>query len=183
MANSALGKNRPSLPSTISKADGSMTSGNAEAATVMSDYYISKVDLLRERNVGCVPPPTDWPKKSKEFSFTFVKSSKISKTISGLGNTEAIGTDGVPTSVYGKGVRLLSDPIKHLVNMSLAAGKVPVALKTGIIHPVYKGHGKNRADPASYRPASILCALSKDRLLYTPPSPRDRTRSRMPSPA
>ncbi len=52
MANSALGKNRPSLPSTISKADGSMTAGNTEAATVMSDYYITKVDLLRERNVG-----------------------------------------------------------------------------------------------------------------------------------
>jgi hypothetical protein len=37
----------------------------------------------------------------------------------------------------------------------------PSAFKTAIIHPVYKGVGKARSDPALYSPVAILCALSK----------------------
>jgi hypothetical protein len=52
-------------------------------------------------------------------------------------------------------------PISHLVKLSLSAGVFPSAFKTAIIHPVYKGGGKVRNDPASYRPVAILCALYK----------------------
>jgi hypothetical protein len=45
--------------------------------------------------------------------------------------------------------------------MSLSAGVFPSAFKTALIHPVYKGGGKARNDPGSYRPVAILCALSK----------------------
>jgi hypothetical protein len=45
--------------------------------------------------------------------------------------------------------------------MSLSAGVFPLAFKTALIHPVYKGGGKARNDPGSYRPVAILCALSK----------------------
>jgi hypothetical protein len=48
-----------------------------------------------------------------------------------------------------------------MVNMSLSAGVFQSAFKTALIHPVYKGGGKARCDPASYRPVAILCALSK----------------------
>jgi hypothetical protein len=41
------------------------------------------------------------------------------------------------------------------------AGVFPSAFKTALIHPVYKGGGKARNDPASYRPVAILRALSK----------------------
>jgi hypothetical protein len=59
------------------------------------------------------------------------------------------------------GSDMLSGPVSHLVNMSLSAGVFPSAFKTALIHPVYKGEGKARNDPASYRPVDILCALSK----------------------
>jgi hypothetical protein len=48
-----------------------------------------------------------------------------------------------------------------MVNMSLSAGVLPSAFKMALIHPVYKGRGKARCDPASYRPVAILCAMSK----------------------
>jgi hypothetical protein len=161
LANAALGKSRPPLPPAISKPDGSMTAGDLDAAKTMGDFFITKVEKLRERNVGCKPPPSNWPEKKGDFDFTFTNGRRIARVIRGLGSTEAIGIDGVPTSVYRKGSDKLAGPISHLVNMSLAAGKVPVALKTGVVHPVFKGQGKNRADPASYRPVSILCAISK----------------------
>jgi hypothetical protein len=37
----------------------------------------------------------------------------------------------------------------------------PERFKHGVVPPVYKGGRKDRKDPASYRPVSILCALSK----------------------
>jgi hypothetical protein len=60
-----------------------------------------------------------------------------------------------------KGVEVLAGPVAHLINRSLAEGKVPAQFKIGRVHPIHKGKGKPREDPASYRPVSILPALSK----------------------
>jgi hypothetical protein len=64
-------------------------------------------------------------------------------------------------SVLKMGSDMLAGPLSHLVNMSLSAGVFPSAFKMALIHPVYKGGGKARKDPGSYRPVAILCALSK----------------------
>ena len=49
----------------------------------------------------------------------------------------------------------------RLCNVSMATGKVPDLFKDAIVHPVYKGHGKDPRDPGSYRPVAILPSLSK----------------------
>jgi hypothetical protein len=51
--------------------------------------------------------------------------------------------------------------VSHLINRSLAEGKVPAQFKIGRIHPIHKEKGKPGKEPASYRPVSILPALSK----------------------
>jgi hypothetical protein len=81
--------------------------------------------------------------------------------IKSLNNTEALGVDNIPTSVLKKGVEVLAGPVAHLINRSLAEGKVPARFKIGRVHPIHKGKGKPREDPASYCPVSILPALSK----------------------
>jgi hypothetical protein len=55
----------------------------------------------------------------------------------------------------------LAGPVAHVMNRSLAEGKVPAQFKIGRDHPIHKGKGKLREDPASYRTVSILPALSK----------------------
>jgi hypothetical protein len=55
----------------------------------------------------------------------------------------------------------MAGPISHLVNRSLAEGHVPEAFKVSKVFPIFKGKGKAREDPASYRPVSILPAMSK----------------------
>jgi hypothetical protein len=75
--------------------------------------------------------------------------------------TEAMGIDNIPTSVLKKGVEVLAGLISHLVNRSLAEGRVPETFKIGKVFPIFKGKGKVRKDPASYRPVSILLAMSK----------------------
>jgi hypothetical protein len=56
---------------------------------------------------------------------------------------------------------VLAGPISHMLNRSLATGKVPANFKKGIVKPIHKGSGKDRSDPGSYRPVCILTSLSK----------------------
>jgi hypothetical protein len=74
---------------------------------------------------------------------------------------QAMGIDNIPTSVLKKGVEVLAEPISHLVNRSLAEGRVLEAFKVSKVFPIFKGKGKAHEDPASYRLVSILPAMSK----------------------
>jgi hypothetical protein len=96
-------------------------------------------DVLQEAdndtmNSSHVPP----------FHFKFANAKSTLDTIKGLNNTKALGTDGIPTSVLKKGVEVLAGPISHLVNRSLAEGRVPAAFNIGLVHPIHKGKGKPR---------------------------------------
>jgi hypothetical protein len=72
-----------------------------------------------------------------------------------------LGVDEIPTSVLKRGVEILMGPISHLVNRSLSEGKVPDQFKIGRVPSIHKGKGKPREDLGSYRPVSILPAMSK----------------------
>jgi hypothetical protein len=135
---------------------------------VINAYYLEKVLKIRAgrgvqnstRESAAKPRRGDTSGKNN-FSFGLANAGRISKVIAGLKRTSPLGTDGIPVAVLKMGSDVLAGPISHLVNMSLSAGVFPSAFKTALIHPVYKGGGKARNDPASYRPVAILCALSK----------------------
>jgi hypothetical protein len=115
LANKALGKDRPPLPSSVVDSNGVDTNGNEAAAKCLARYYVEKVLKLREINKGCPPPPPSaWPKKTGEFLFRFANAGRISKVIRGVGSSEALGADGIPISVYKKGVNVLAGPLSHL---------------------------------------------------------------------
>ena len=99
--------------------------------------------------------------ETKIFAFKFVTAGQITKIIKKLNNTKALGVDNIGTDVWKKGVISLAGPIARLCNLSLASGIIPDLFKNAIIHPVYKGQGKNPKDPGSYRPIAILPAISK----------------------
>jgi hypothetical protein len=128
----------------------------------------SSVSVWRSRN--CTPQSAttsrDRDRRGKNingpkstFSFTFANAGRITKVISGLKTTSALGTDGIPLAILKMGSDVLGGPISHLVSMSLSAGIFLEAFKITLIHPVYKGEGKAINDPASYRPVAILCAM------------------------
>jgi hypothetical protein len=106
-----------------------------------------------------VPDPAR--ESAKTFEFTFATAGKIAKIIRGMKATEAMGIDDVPTLVLKKGVEVLAGPISHLVNRWLDEGRIPETFKIGKVFPIFKGKRKAREDPASYRPVSILPAMSK----------------------
>ena len=76
-------------------------------------------------------------------------------------NTKATSVDRIPTEVRKKSVTVLAGPISRICNLSLSTGIYPNLFKEAIVHPIYKGVGKDPRDPGSYRPISILPSLSK----------------------
>ena len=172
LANQALGKGKSPLP-LLAAADGTRV-GGVEAAELMSSFLEGKVHKLRagimSRSAAApttTTTPPRWaatpaaPVKTPAFSFSFTNSGRVAKIIKKLSNTAALGKDAIPVSVFKKGVEILASPVAHLVNRSLATGKVPTSLKTGRVIPIYKGKGKDPESPSSYRPVSILPAISK----------------------
>jgi hypothetical protein len=196
LVDQALWKDRPSLPASITGANGPTTT-SMEAADAMNKYFIDKVDDLRKKallpretpndlqeapdNLMETPDnPRDAPNVAQKdddlqeadndimsssqvppFHFKFANAKRTLEAIKGLNNTEALGVDEIPTSVLKKGVEILAGPISHLINRSLAEGKVPAQFKIGRVHPIHKGKGMPREDPGSYRPVSILPVMSK----------------------
>jgi hypothetical protein len=144
----AIDAETPSLPSPSPRADRPQEAAKTPPPSASSPTSIGT-------------STSRWPKRTTEFQWEFMSAGKVAKLIRGLGSTEALGVDRVPISVYKKGLEVLSGPIAHLVNRSLAEGVFPDAFKRAIVIPVHKGGGKSRKDPASYRPVSLLCALSK----------------------
>jgi hypothetical protein len=162
LAGEAMGKpsNAP-LPTKISL-DGHIVEGDTNVADTMNNFFVKKVRDLRAGIPELQPslqPPTS--ADTLPFYFSFASAGKIAKVVRGLKATEALGVDGIPVSVLKKGVEVLAAPLAHLVNQSLASGIVPNGFKVGIIVPGHKGKGKSMSDAASYRPVSILPAMSK----------------------
>jgi hypothetical protein len=54
--------------------------------------------------------------------------------------------DGIPVSVLKLGIDVLAGPVSHLVNRSLATGRVPADFKKGIVVPIFKGARKNQPE-------------------------------------
>jgi hypothetical protein len=131
----------------VRRETGQVLQDAAHVAQEVDDVRQEAGDVRQEANnntmSSCHVPP---------FHFKFANTKRTSEAIKGLNNTEALGVDGIPTLVLKKGVEILS---------GLADGKVPAQFKIGRVHPIHKGKGKPREDPGSYRPVSILPALSK----------------------
>jgi hypothetical protein len=112
--------------------------------------------------MDCPPAAKNtWPPKKLYFLFRFCNAGKVAKIVKGLGTTTMMGVDGIPVGVLKLGSIVLSGPISHVVNRSLASGRVLVQFKRGVVKPIFKGNGKNRNDRGSYRPVCILTSLSK----------------------
>jgi hypothetical protein len=161
VANKVLGRCKPSLPNAV-RVKSVDTVGPAETAAAVNAFYVRKVEQIKELLVDAPPPPpSDLPPKSRSFEFSFASVTRITQILKRLSTTEALGVDNVLVSVWKKGIQVLASPVAHSINRLLHLGTVPKDFKMAIVHPVHKGNPKPRSEPGSYRPVSILTALSK----------------------
>ena len=137
-----------------------------EAATMANNYYIEKVNRLRE-NVNSHPIATAEMPKDTGFRFHCVGTAAVKRALQKLALKTAVGVDNVPITVFKAAWSALAMPLVHVVNLVITKGEWPNEWKESLITPVLK-KGKPRLEIGSYRPVALLCAVSKlvERVLY-----------------
>ncbi|GAB1597390.1 hypothetical protein Ahia01_000015400, partial [Argonauta hians] len=102
-----------------------------------------------------VPCPKESPKID---GFTF-GNDDIVEAINEIDSASAAGPDGVPACLLKNCRHAFAKPLGIIFQSSLDQGRLPKALKEGIIRPIHKGG--NRATPKNYRPISLTSHVSK----------------------
>ena len=79
---------------------------------------------------------------------------------------KAPGYDKIPMSIIKQTFNIISKPLTHIINLSIAHGVVPNEMKTARVIPLFKAGDK--AIFTNYRPISILPSFSKflERVIY-----------------
>lgn len=93
-----------------------------------------------------------------ELDFT---DEEVAMVVKGLPKGKAPGYDMVEVEVLQMACPILGGALVKLLNACLHYGVFPSAYKKGTLRALYKGGGKDRLDPQSYRPICLLPVLGK----------------------
>ena len=150
-------------PSKISH-NGTIISKPARVATIMNEFFIKKVEKLKDKI-----PTTDsdplvklrevFKNRQCKFSFRPVTQEEIFKIISDLKNSRSSGMDFIDTWVVKLVANELLPPLTHIVNISISQAEFPHSWKISKVVPLLK-----KDDPLlskNYRPVSLLPIFSK----------------------
>ena len=71
----------------------------------------------------------------------------------------AAGYDNLPMGIIKEAISAISEPITHIINLSLSSGVVPRELKIARVIPIFKTGDRGLFN--NYRPVSVLSIFSK----------------------
>ena len=109
------------------------------------------IQIMQKDSFSTFNPPLDKP-------FTV---DEVQCAIKTLKHDKACGFDDISNEHLKYGGYALHAALTALFNMILEKSHVPKKAKQGVIHTLYKGKGKDKSDPRSYRPITLLPALYK----------------------
>ena len=84
---------------------------------------------------------------------------ELSKAISQLSSSKAVGVDGVPLHALKKCFPVVGPHLLHLINTSITSCVFPCSWKLASVVPLHKSGSRDSA--SNFRPISILSVLSK----------------------
>ena len=139
-------------------------SDNQSRANVFCSYFTNIVKTLKEKAIPLIN--FTWKQTSfipirtvRRFNFRYVSKIFVEKQIKKFPRKKETGVDDLPTTLLKDCASLISQPICHIINLSITTGIVPRIWKTAKITPVFKSGDPDK--PENYQPISVLPALSK----------------------
>ena len=102
------------------------------------------------------------PRTNPPSSFHCVGKEATKEAIRSIGDHKAVGVDGLPCSFWKSYCEELWPFVKNVINTSILTGTYPNHVQRRHRHPRCIREARKKGwTPASYRPVSVLPALSK----------------------
>ena len=132
-------------------------------AEVLNNQYCS---VFSNPDGKTHPIPNRVINQMSEFT---ISTEGIKKLIRSLRPHKATGPDTIKARFLIEFVDEVSPALKLIFEASLKQSELPTAWKHALIVPAYKGNGKCRSDPESYRPISLTSIVCKllEHILYS----------------
>ena len=91
---------------------------------------------------------------------------EISTIAQSFASGKAAGYDNIPMSIIKESIQIISEPLAHIMNLSITHGVVPDQMKIARVVPLFKADDQSLF--INYRPASVLPSFSKflERIIY-----------------
>jgi len=93
------------------------------------------------------------------FRFQYVSVIFVQKELKALRRNKAAGIDNLPPGLLKDSAEEISQPLAHIINLSLSTTTIPTRWKVAKVTPVHKAGNTN--DEMNYRPISVLPVMSK----------------------
>ena len=114
-------------------------------------------DLKREASADL---PLRLPRVvSGAFRVQCITLSELSLALQRMSSSKAVGPDSVPLSLLRECFAVIGPHLLHVVNHSLASGRVPAVWKLATVVPLHKGG--ELTEPSNFRPISVLSVVGK----------------------
>ena len=143
-----------------------------EIANAQLEHFRNKIKKLTDKLQRVPDDPLNYLKRAlerwgrrseqiEEFVIQPVGRPVIRDLLSKMGVSKSFGHDGLD----GQSMRLITDhivtPLHHITNLSISTGVFANKWKVGRVIPLWKGKGKDKFDPDSYRQITLLPVISK----------------------
>ena len=142
--------------------NGISTSDPEVIAETFNQHFSTMAEKVAKKIVPTDKPP-DMYCETFDCTFTSAKvpisMSELLDAVKDLQSKNSTDVNGISSSFIKNIICVISRPIHHFLNLSLAAGIVPSQLKQAKVIPIFKSGDPNNAD--NYRPISLLCTFSK----------------------
>ena len=143
-----------------------------DIANIQCNYYAKKIKDLMNKLPRTTSDPLEtlknaiirWNKKYQQIQNFKLQPVGITHTLNLLkkvGTSTASGFDTIETNILKIAAEEIASPLNYIINLSMSTSIVPNKWKIGRVIPLWKGKGKDKLAPESYRPVSLLPSLSK----------------------
>ena len=103
---------------------------------------------------------------AESIFFSPATKEEIIAIAQSFASNKAAGYDNIPMSLIKESIQLISEPLAHIINLSIAHGIVPDQMKIARVIPLFKADDQSLF--TNYRPVSVLPSFSKflERIIY-----------------
>ena len=162
--NDLIGKKKKScaIPQTLISENGEILQNPKDICNEMNSFFSEVGPSLSSQIPQSKIDPLNYVAAPDTQNSFFLNPVSTNETLSKLQNIKPNKAHG-PDRVHPRFVKdiapYIAYPLTHIINQSIATGKIPIALKTARVVPSYKTGDKRKA--TNYRPISILPVFAK----------------------